>query len=317
MRLNEVAAAIHRRMCEDDRFGYSWEERYGALPEVWEVGGKNYRVNVGDYECGTSCKTAWAIALQGTPWEGCLDGYTNSTSARRVFTASGLFEWRPMSFLAEPGDLYVNEQNHVAMCQSQVPDILSEFCWGDNGAHGNVRGDQSGYEAYVHGFYEYPDGGWDGILHFVGGDAGSGSGTSGTPVISTDELPMPRFRVAVKKNGKKRWLPWMRGLVDEGGSSDTFAGEPGCGIVDIEFDGGSLGPNGWFTKNMKGDKLIGLTVYYDTPHPDQTGYYQAMYRVHWLGASPDWGKYEYDDDDGGAGNDRDQLDMVELTICRA
>ena len=58
MRLNEVAAAIHRRMCEDDRFGYSWEERYGALPEVWEIDGKNYRVNVGDYECGTSCKTA-------------------------------------------------------------------------------------------------------------------------------------------------------------------------------------------------------------------------------------------------------------------
>ena len=91
MKLNEVAAAIHRRMCEDDRFGYSWEERYGALPEVWEVGGKKYRVNVGDYECGTSCKTAWAIALQGTPWEGCLDSYTNSTSARRVFTGSGLF----------------------------------------------------------------------------------------------------------------------------------------------------------------------------------------------------------------------------------
>ena len=45
MRLNEVAVAIHRRMCEDDRFGYSWEERYGALPEVWEIGRKKHRVN--------------------------------------------------------------------------------------------------------------------------------------------------------------------------------------------------------------------------------------------------------------------------------
>ena len=117
------------------------------------------------------------------------------------------------------------------------------------------------------------------------------------------------------RGGSKCWLPWMRGLVDEGGSDDTFAGVPGCGIVDVEFEGGSLGPNGWFTKNMDGDKLIGLTVYYDTPHPEETGYYQAMYRVHWLGSNPDWGKYEYDDDDGGAGNDCDQLDMIELTIA--
>ena len=58
------------------------------------------------------------------------------------------------------------------------------------------------------------------------------------------------------------------------------------------------------------------TVYYDTPSPEETGYYQAMYRAHWMGRNADWGKWEYDDDDGGAGNDRDQLDMVEVTIVR-
>ena len=126
---------------------------------------------------------------------------------------------------------------------------------------------------------------------------------------------MPRYRVAIMRNGSKEWLPWMRGLVDEGGSSDTFAGEPGCGIVDIEFDGGSLGPEGWYTKNMKDGKLIGLTVFYDTPCPEVTGYYEALYRVRWLSDPPEWGKYERDDDDGGAGNDRDQLDMIELTIA--
>jgi hypothetical protein len=46
-----------------------------------------------------------------------------------------------------------------------------------------------------------------------------------------------------------------------------------------------------------------------------TGYYAAYYRVHWIGDEPDWGKWEYDDDDDGAGNDCDQVDMVELTIC--
>jgi hypothetical protein len=34
-----------------------------------------------------------------------------------------------------------------------------------------------------------------------------------------------------------------------------------------------------------------------------------------MGACPAWGKYEHDDDDGGAGNDADQLDMIELTIA--
>ena len=66
---------------------------------------------------------------------------------------------------------------------------------------------------------------------------------------------------------------------------------------------------------MDGDKLIGLTVYYDTHAPSETGYSEALYRVHCLGASPAWGKYEHDDDDGDAGNDADQLDMIELTIA--
>ena len=319
MRLNEIAAEIHRRMCEDDRFGYSWEERYGAIWETWEIGGKSYRIKVGDHDCSSSTITAWSVALQHTPWEGALSGANTTHDMHSAFVGSGLFEWRGMDFLAETGDLYLSEANHVAMCQAQYPDVLSEFSWGDNGAYGNQRGDQGGWEASVHSYYDYEPDGWDGILHFVGGDAGSGSssgGVSPNPGGSSADLPMPRFRVAIMKGGKKHWLPWMRGLVDEGGSSDTYAGMEGCGIVDIEFEGGSLGPDGWFTKNMKGDKLIGLTVFYDTPNPDATDYYQAMYRCHWMGKNPAWGKYEYDDDDGGAGNDKDQLDMIELTICR-
>ena len=162
LRLNEVAAAIHRRMVDDDRFGYSWEERYGAIPETWDVMGKSVTVNVGDYECGTSCKTAWALALQGTPYEGCLDGYVYSMNARETFVGSGLFNWVSVDE-AQVGDIYLNEENHLAMCQGDG--MLSEFCWGDNGAYGNRRGDQSGQEAYYHGYYSYP---WDGCLHYNG-----------------------------------------------------------------------------------------------------------------------------------------------------
>lgn len=67
---------------------------------------------------------------------------------------------------------------------------------------------------------------------------------------------------------------------------------------------------------MKDGKLIGLTVCYSTPDPGSTGDYAASYWVHWLGASPSWGKWATDEDNGGAGSDCDPIDMVELTTCR-
>ena len=97
-----------------------------------------------------------------------------------------------MSYLAKPGDLYLNEANHVAMCQTQTPDVLSEFSWGDNGAYGNRRGDQSGNEASVHGYYDYP---WDGILHYNGkADSSSSTPVTPTPAKSTT-TPEPVYAV--------------------------------------------------------------------------------------------------------------------------
>ena len=139
MRVNEIAAQIHRKMATDSRFGYSWEERWGAKPETWTIDGKKYTINVGDYDCSSSCITAWKLALTYTKYKGALDGATYTGNMREVFVGSGLFEWKPMS--------------------------LSEFSWGDNGAYGNKRGDQTGQESSVHGYYDYP---WDGILHYNG-----------------------------------------------------------------------------------------------------------------------------------------------------
>lgn len=195
MRANERAAYIHKRMCEDPRFGYSWEERYGSVSETWTIGGKKYQVRVGDYDCSSSCITAWAIALRGTKYEGCLKDATYTGNMREVFVGSGLFTWKPMSFLACPGDLYLNEENHVAMCQTQVPDVLSEFSWGDNGAYGNRRGDQSGAESSVHGYYDYEPGGWDGILHY-NGKADEMAFTDGTYVTTVERSPVRAERKA-------------------------------------------------------------------------------------------------------------------------
>ena len=172
----EIAAKIHQRMCDDDGFGYSWEERYGTNTDkvTWVIEGRKYTLKRGDYDCSSSVITAWKMALQGTKYEGRLDGATYTGNMREVFVKSGLFEvWDTSSTYAVRGDVYLNDQNHTAMCQDggrgdgpYGKDMLSEFCWGDNGAYGNKRGDQSGYGAYVHEFYEYSPGGWSCTLHY-------------------------------------------------------------------------------------------------------------------------------------------------------
>lgn len=129
-----------------------------------------------------------------------------------------------------------------------------------------------------------------------------------------ESLPIPCFRVAVMRDDEVEWLEWMAGMYDSSGSDDTFAGIQGEGIVDVEFDEDTLGPNGWYETNVQEGKVVGLTVYYDTPDPEETGYFKAMYRVHWMGDNPAWSEFKYDDEDGGAGNDADQIDMIELTL---
>jgi len=62
--------------------------------------------------------------------------------------------------------------------------------------------------------------------------------------------------------------------------------------------------------------LIGLTGYHDTPDPGSTGYYAVYCRMYRMGNEPSLGKWEYDDDDGGAGNDCGQINMVRRTLTQ-
>jgi len=171
----DVAAQIHANMCEDDRFGYSWDPRWGtdgAGYATWEIDGREYTVKCGDYDCSSSIITAWSTALEGTEYEGALDGATYTGNMRSVFVGSGLFDvWDTDTTSAERGDVYLNETHHTAMCQSGGPDdppyyydCLSEFSINENNEvyHGKT-GDQTGREAYIHSFYWYP---WDLTLHY-------------------------------------------------------------------------------------------------------------------------------------------------------
>lgn len=184
-----VAAAIHRDMCEDDDNGYSWSPRHGEDGEgikTITIDGRQYSYDRGSWDCSSSTIEAWKEALKYTKYAHALDGASTTFDMRAVFVGSDLFDWMPMSFTACPGDLYLDEDQHVAMCQSQEPDMLSEFCsneWG--GAYGGAPGDQTGYEAYVHAYYS---GNWDGILHYNGkadGEMASGEWLKGTSAGNT------------------------------------------------------------------------------------------------------------------------------------
>lgn len=215
------------------------------------------------------------------------------------------------------GSAIVNVSAHTEMC-------IGPGEWGganqdeNGGISGGQPGDQTGREVYVKSPYQYN---WDYViswLDFSVDGAGNGSAASAG-------VPMPRYRVRTNEHG---WLSWMEGLTCTGGSGDDFAGSPGCWIYGFEAEG--LGPSGWYrivradgtesvnAQGNEGSPVTGVEVYYDTPDPGSTGYYKAKYRAHWLGAEPGWGKWEYDDEDGGAGKDlASPLDMVQLTLERA
>ena len=215
MRINEIAAYIHKRMCEDERFGYSWGERWGAYKETWRIDGKDYTISVGDYDCSSSTITAWKVALQHTSYAGVLDDATYTGNMKAVFTSSGLFEWKSTSFIADPGDLYLNEGSHVAMCQTQEPDILSEFSINEFGeVYGGQRGDQTGWESHLTDYYDW----WDGILHYNGkADGTSGGSSSG--------------------GSSSQWQGDLVGKTDTTGSGDDYAGVFGKPMLYIAIEG--------------------------------------------------------------------------------
>ena len=162
MRRNLVAAELMRHLCEHDWHGYTqgggrWGDGEGMC--AVDVDGQTYYVAQGDRDCSSAVISCWQAAgvdVQAT--------YTGDMLAG--FLATGLFEKQPLSFTAQPGDIYLNYADHTAMCISTEPDLLGEFCINELGTTtGGAVGDQTGYEAYIHGYYDFP---WNCILHYIG-----------------------------------------------------------------------------------------------------------------------------------------------------
>lgn len=288
--------------CRDDGHGYSQANRWGP-----------------DCDCSSLMYMAARHA-----------GYDVPTSGTR-YTGTMLDHFQSAGFVAvgfdgnvydcPPGSIALNVVNHVEAFVD----------WGRLGGahldeHGGVQGcctgDQTGNEVSEGPAY-IPSYGWDYIL--LPPDDTEWSGDPET--VPEASLPMPRYRVKTCEDG---WLSWLTGLRCDCVCGDTHAGIAGHYIYDVEFDMASLGAGGWYrieradgssSTNSSGNTsspVTGLVVYYGTPNPIQTGYYKAEYRAHWIGVSPSWGKWEHDDEDGGAGKDeRSPLDMIQVTIGKA
>lgn len=151
----------------DSGHGYSQYSRNGdGSIEVVRIDGESVSIAGGDRDCSSaviSCYTALGVDCGGATYTG---------NMRSCMTKTGNFEWKPMSWSAKVGDIYLNEVHHAAMCISPYGsargDLLAQFSISEKGTIDGKEGDQTGYESNIKPYYDYP---WDGKLHYVGGGA--------------------------------------------------------------------------------------------------------------------------------------------------
>lgn len=163
--------------------GYSQVNRWGdGTEEVLTLSdGTQVRIPNGDFDCSSGVITAWEAAVPG-----CTADATYTGNMKDEFLATGLWQWHPMGngYIAQPGDIYLNEVHHTAMCLTAEPDMLMQFSISENGTiHGN-QGDQTGNESNIRSYYNYP---WDGKLVYVGGNT-----PAPEPTPSPEPTPQPR-----------------------------------------------------------------------------------------------------------------------------
>ena len=182
-----VAAQIMEHLCTCSLHGYSQPGRHGTSGHCSvKTDAGTVKVTKGDRDCSSAVCEAWELALADTPYDGLITRYNWTGGMREMFVGSGLFSWKPMSFDASRGDIYLDEENHAAMCirNDGTADLLGEFSISETGGIDGEPGDQTGRESWIHDYYS---GSWDGILHYNGkADTGGAPGGSGSGAPSGD-----------------------------------------------------------------------------------------------------------------------------------
>ena len=182
-----VATQIMERLCTCPLHGYSQPGRHGTSGHCSvRTDAGTVRVTKGDRDCSSTVCEAWELALAGTAYDGLITRYNWTGGMREMFVGSGLFSCKPMPFNASRGDIYLDEENHTAMCirNDGTADLLGEFSISETGGIDGEPGDQTGRESWIHDYYS---GHWDGILHYNGKvDTGSASTPTGSGAPSGD-----------------------------------------------------------------------------------------------------------------------------------
>ena len=176
-----VAAQIMEHLCTCAEHGYSQPGRHGTSGSCSvNTDAGTVKVKKGDRDCSSAVCEAWELALGGTQYDGLITRQNWTGGMREMFVGSGLFSWKPMSFNASRGDIYLDEEHHTAMCirNDGTADLLGEFSISETGGIDGEPGDQTGRESWIHDYYS---GRWDGILHYNGKADGGNA--------SSDEVP--------------------------------------------------------------------------------------------------------------------------------
>lgn len=214
MTIPQKAAALMRHLCTHDGdggHGYSQYSRTGSGGiEIVTVDGEGYRLATGDRDCSAaviSCYEALGVDCEGASYTG---------NMRSCMVKSGNFKAykRPTSYSAQPGDIYLAEGRHAAMCLTGHADgdLLGQFSISEKGTIDGKEGDQTGKESNIKPFYEYP---WTHTIVYTGGGSTSAPSTGGGSTAS-------RF-------GDENW--WGPLIASEfisqltGGSDDFLSGQ--------------------------------------------------------------------------------------------
>lgn len=179
----EAFARLMEHMCRHDGtggHGYSQANRMGDGTVEWVDLGNGVKVSVagGDRDCSSAvvtCLRAVGVDTYGATYTG---------NMREELLRTGLFAWHPMGdgYIAQRGDVYLNEGHHTAVCTCADPDTLAQFSRSETGGITGREGDQDGYESNIRGYYNYP---WDGKLAWLG-DGKTLGGTVSDVADATD-----------------------------------------------------------------------------------------------------------------------------------
>lgn len=161
--VNERAAQVMEHLCSHSAHGYSQINRAGVgtggdvSERITLTDGTVVGISFGDRDCSSAaieCYAALGVDCGGATYTG---------NMRRCMTGTGKFSWITDLSQRQRGDILLNESHHAAVYLGNGK--LGQFSISETGGVSGVRGDQTGYESNVKGYYNYP---WNGILRYTG-----------------------------------------------------------------------------------------------------------------------------------------------------